>query len=159
MAKKFERKGSIVLLGMFQHRLHTGRVMRGLERLNGEQGERGIEPNPLALRNRVISFVLQSTVPPHGDNPTFVVPLNVCSVGIIGNVDRVNRVINCSRDLNFLSFTRVGCSNKAAFFMNGLIDGSHGVTNFRRATAVTVCLTPGMSPPMSRAGHRMSDVG
>jgi len=133
--------------------------MRGLERLNSEQGERGVEPNPLALCNRVISFVLQSTVLPHGDNPTFGVPLNVRAVGIIGDVDRVNRVVNCNRDLNFMSFTRIGCSNKAAFFMNGLIDGSHGVTNVRRATAVTVCLTPGMRPSVRRAGHRMSDVG
>ena len=128
MTTEFERKGSIVLLGMFQHRLHARRVMRGLERLNSEQGERGVEPNPLALCNRVISFVLQSTVPPHGDDSTFVIPLDVHAVGIIGDVDRVNRVINRNRDLDFRSFTRIGCSNKA-FFMNGLIDGSHGVTN------------------------------
>ena len=158
MTTRFEWKGSIVLLGMFQHRLHAGRVMRGLERLNSKQREWGIKPYPLAFRNRVISFVLQCTVLPHGNNPTFVVPLNVHAVGIIGDVDRVNRVINCNRDLDFRTFTRIGGSNKA-FLMNGLIYGGHGVTNVRRATAVTVCLTPGMSPSVRRAGHRMSDVG
>jgi len=87
---KFKRKGSIVLLGMFQHCLHTGMVVRRLERLDSEQGERGIEPYPLALHDRIISFVLQSTVPPHCDNSTFVIPLDVHAVRIIGNVDRMN---------------------------------------------------------------------
>jgi len=43
--------------------------------------------------------------------------------------------------------------------MNGLIDGSHGVSNVRRATAVTMSLTPGMSSSVCWAGHRMGDIG
>ena len=132
--------------------------MRGLERLNSEQGERGIEPNPLALRDRVISFILQSTVPPHGDDPTFVIPLNVRAVRIIGDMDRVNRVVNCNGDLDSRSLGRIGCSSEA-FLMDGFIDRSHGVTNVRRATAVIMSLTSGMSPSVRRAGHRMSDIG
>ena len=132
--------------------------MRGLERLNSEQGERGIEPNPLALRDRVISFILQSTVPPHGDDPTFVIPLNVRAVRIIGDMDRVNRVVNCNGNLDFRSLGRIGCSSEA-FLMDGFIDRSHRVTNVRRATAVIMSLTSGMSPSVRRAGHRMSDIG
>ena len=102
MTTKFKRKGPTVLLGMFQHCLHTGRVVRRLERLS--------------------------------------------------------RVRNRNRDLDFRSFVRIGCPNKT-FLAGGLIDGSHGVTNVRRATAATMHLTPGMSPSVRRVGHQMSDVG
>jgi len=101
---KFERKGTVVLLGMLQHCLHTRRVMRGLERLNSEQGEGRIEPNPLAFCNRVISLVLQSTVSPHGGDTALVIPFNVHPFRIVGNVPRVNRVIHCNRDLDFRNF-------------------------------------------------------
>jgi hypothetical protein len=80
VAMKLGWKGSIVLLRMLQHRLHARRMMGRLERLNSEQGEGGIEPNPLALRDRVISFVLQSTVSPHGDDAMLVIPLSVCAI-------------------------------------------------------------------------------
>jgi len=149
---KFKWKGFTVLLGMFQHRLHTGRVVRKLERLNSEHGEWGIELYPLALRDYIISFVLPSTVPPHCDNPTFVIPLNIHAIRIIGDVDRMNRVRNRNGDLNFRSSVRIRCPNKT-FLMDGLIDRSHGVTNVRRATVVIMYLTPGISPSARRAGH------
>jgi len=104
---EFEWEGSIVLLGVLQHRLHPGRVMRGLERLNSEQGEGSVEPNPPTLRDRVISFVLQSAVPPHGKNTAFVIQFNVRAVRIIGDVDRVNRVIHRKGDIDPRSFARI----------------------------------------------------
>ena len=83
-------------------------VTRRLEGLNAEQGEGGIELNPLVLRGRIISFVLQSAVSPRSDDTVFIIPLGVRAVRIIGDVDRVNKVVHCNKDLNFRSFDRVG---------------------------------------------------
>ena len=107
MTAKFRWEGSVVLLRVLQHGLHARGVMGRLERLNSKQGEGGVQPNSLALRNRVISFVLQNAVFPHGDDATLVIPLNVHAVRIIGNVDGVNRVVHRNRDLDFRGFTRI----------------------------------------------------
>ena len=157
MTAKFKLKGSVILLRMFQHCLHARRMVRRLERLNSEQGEGGIEPNPLALRDRVVSLVLQSTVFPHGGNTTFAIPLSFYTVRITGDVDRVNRIIHCDRDLDSRSFTEI--RRAKTLLLDGLINGSHGVADVRRVTAMTMSLTPDASSSMCRAGHRVGDIG
>ena len=126
VATKLRWKGSIILLRMLQHRLHAVRAMRGLERLNSEQGKGGIESNPLALLDCVIDFVLQSksTISPHSDDTTPVVPFSVRAVRIVSDVDRV---INRGGDLDFRSFARI--KRAKALFLNCLMNGSCGVTD------------------------------
>ena len=157
MTAKFKRKGSVILLRMFQHCLHARRMMRRLEGLNSEQGEGGVEPNSLALRDRVVSFVLQSTVFPHGGNTTFVIPLSFYTIRITGDVDRVNRIIHCNRDLDSRGFAEI--RRAKTFLLDGLINGSHGVADVRRATAMTMSLTPDASSSVYRAAHRVGDIG
>jgi hypothetical protein len=79
-------------------------VVGRLERLESEQGKRGVEPSPLALYDCIISFVLQSTKPPHGDNTAFFIPFGVRAVRVTSDVDGVDRVIHCNGYLDFRSF-------------------------------------------------------
>ena len=46
----------------------------------------------LALHDRIISFVPQNTISPHGNDTTLVIPLNLHTVGIIDNVNGVTNV-------------------------------------------------------------------
>lgn len=92
---------------MFQHRFHARRVVRRLEGLDGEQRKGGVKPDPLALRNRIVSFILQCTKPPHFDHPMFVIPPSFRAVSVAGDVGRVNGVVYRDRNLNFRSFPSI----------------------------------------------------
>ena len=77
----------------------------GLERLNCEQREGGTSPDPLAFRDWVISFVLQSTISSHSDDTTLVIPLDIRTVRITGDVNQVNAESHTA--LNSRSFYRI----------------------------------------------------
>ena len=50
--------------------------------LDGEDRERGVNPDLLALGNRFLSFILQSVVLTHADNTVFIIPVTYPAVSV-----------------------------------------------------------------------------
>ena len=121
--------GTLVTNGL----LLTTKKMQDREKrtLDGEDQERGVNPDLLALGNCLLGFIVQRVVLTHADDTVFIVPVTYRGCVGLHNVDRVSNVDRSDGVDN----SRCGIHRVRGFgrrrsirqhkglFLDGLVDG------------------------------------